>query len=450
MRESSGSPIEPQEGLVIIFDEPRRAPILNDIADERGVFRDAFSAVDWPFDMSMPELCVLSFDGQNLTHVALGEGGKRAVTAKRGVTFSRILACEPLPLSELASQLGFPIERVAVRASSPQGHLVEGETWSAFFRQVRRLAPDMAAKLIELERFRRARGHQRHTAAYEMLTLEADAIGTALEFAGMPRDVVLRTARLPDRDDGTIAPFISTLDPRHQKSPPPQQQPLIDDEVSALAHDAAVSAAWLAEAIAEGSLRGSAYFANRSRALTVYNVNNHPLETTLGVDLIYQNVPAQSFVLIQYKMFRQTGVDAPMAVRVDDRLEHQLDRMDAWIAELPVEPTPRGAQRLTAEPFFWKLCLPTLREVGSPDLVRGWYLSRPWMRELISGGDAVGPRGGRRVTEEMAKGGMSNSLFADLVQGTFVGSTGDGSDVFARIVKVLSSGGRSVIVCREE
>jgi hypothetical protein len=31
-----------------------------------------------------------------------------------------------------------------------------------------------------------------------------------------------------------------------------------------------------------------------------------------------------------------------------------------------------------------------------------------------------------------------------------VGSTGDGSDVFARIVKVLSSGGRSVIVCREE
>lgn len=45
----------PVEGLVIVFDEPRRAPVL-------------------------------SFDGKHLSHVALAEGGRRAVMVQRSLT----------------------------------------------------------------------------------------------------------------------------------------------------------------------------------------------------------------------------------------------------------------------------------------------------------------------------------------------------------------------------
>jgi hypothetical protein len=425
--------------MVIIFDEPRRAPRLRDIADEQGVFRDGFSSEDWPFDKDRPELCILSFGGEHFTHVALAEAGRQSGgTLKRAVTFDPIVACPPLPLAELAQNLDFPLTDVCVRTSSREGRRVEGRAWAALFEQLLRLAPEMAKALIDLDALRRLTTDHIPGSAYEQYTLEMNAIGTGLDLADMNRQGVLRAAALPRMLDGELQSGLDTLDRRQQE---PQARFY---EPDAIDHDAQVSATWVERAGNIG-VRGVANFRKGERLLRVYDVNNKRLETIMGVDLLYHNHRRNSFVLIQHKMMRHETPGSAPVYRVDDRMRKQMDRMDAYALKSGGE-APR---RLTNEAFFWKICEPALRRPRSPELAKGWYFSRPWMRELVASDDARGPRDGVRITEELTREGMSHTLFAELVQGCFIGSAGAHSVVLCGIVEAEVKLGLKVIVAVE-
>ena len=187
---------------------------------------------------------------------------------------------------------------------------------------------------------------------------------------------------------------------------------------------------------------GAMVFERKGERVTVINVNRHPVETTLGVDLIYYTHRYDAFALIQYKNFRREG--SGWVYRPDSQLEKELKRMRA----VPV--TPWSGQpndfRLTAEACFIKMCKPELAEPLAEGLIPGWYLPVTYWDALHLSGDTRGPREGEVITSETVGRYLNNSQFTDLVARGWLGSRGDASRWVATAVRLGLEEGKSIFL----
>src|SRR5262249_46353152 len=86
------------------------------------------------------------------------------------------------------------------------------------------------------------------------------------------------------------------------------------------------------------------------RRLEIANVNNTPVESRTGTDMIYYHEPTQSFVLVQYKRLDPRK----RSMHVDERLLSQLDRLDEVAKQSRIATKP-SEWRLGTDPCFLKL-----------------------------------------------------------------------------------------------
>lgn len=241
--------------------------------------------------------------------------------------------------------------------------------------------------------------------ARQVVAQERDAVGLALSFGRLDRDALDQWTP-PDEP----APFLSGID--HLE--------LREDQL--LIHDMLVFGDWQRE-----SVNGlwAQFSDSRGRRVHVMNVNRHPLETTLGADLIYYNHEHDAFTILQYKRMRwedkSTGLGREPIYRPahDKNLGKQILRMRAVEPDDSPPPSVMSEYRLGRAACYLKICHPDL-ELSGRDLGRGMYLDLD-LWDLALG--HLAPTGGNpAVTYGDTIRYLNNTEFIALVQGGWIGS----------------------------
>ncbi|WP_442753273.1 hypothetical protein ACNHKD_09660 [Methylocystis sp. JAN1] len=190
-------------------------------------------------------------------------------------------------------------------------------------------------------------------------------------------------------------------------------------------------------------------FTNGDTTLTVILANKQPLETQLGVDLIYVNETFKSVVFVQYKMF--AGVDGEEGYRPDKQLDEEIARMDAAAAKLAAvaDDTSCDGYRLGTDPFFLKFCSKLLSH-DAKGHVPGIYLPLSYWKRLVETPAANGKRGGKIVyAETFGRRHITPTHFIDMVGRGWVGTSALQTDVLVPYLKAAIDGKRGVVLAIE-
>jgi hypothetical protein len=391
--------------------------------------RDWFTTVLGVGEVSaQPMIGLISFDGYSVAAAALVERKARVATRKHLVRISRFVWIEEVPFAELQAALPSTVRRFF-----GLGALTAG-TAAQTVPTLLGLRPHSAEQIMELvaqlERPRRAalRGG-------EILAMEKDAIVVAMDIAGIDRGAIQDWSAPEDgAEDEGAAYFLSGL----------QQAQLREDQI--INHDVGVFGDW---EVVRRSAVGSVEFEREGHRLTVINVNRMAVETALGVDLIYHHETYDAFVMVQYKRMHSETVDGvkQAVYRPDANHQGQVENMRSIGV---AEPTDDPAEyRLNHGPCYFKLCNPETLDPYTTELLKGMYLPLEYFEALRLSGAVGGTRGGVAFSYENVHRRFSNSRFIDLVQHSWVGSSGKISEQLRTAVEFMVEHGRSVILAVE-
>lgn len=388
--------------------------------------RDWFTTVLGVAEVSaQPMIGLISFDGDSVAAAALVERRGRVATRKHVVRISRFVWIEELQLTELPDALPSTVRRFFGFGSLTAG--TAAQTIPTLVGLRPESAEEIMALVAALERPR-----PRRLPGGEVLAMEKDAVGLAIGLAGIDREALRDWSEPGDgtAEDG-VPHFLSGM--RHAV--------LREDQI--INHDAGVFGDW---EVVRRSAVGAVYFEREGHRLTVINVNRMAAETALGVDLVYYHETYRAFVMVQYKrMHSETvgGVDRAV-YRPDSNHPGQVESMrGVGVAEPTDDPVD---YRLDQRACYFKLCHPETFDPYTTDLLKGMYLPLEYFEALRGSGTVDGGRGGGAFSYENVPRRLSNSQFVDLVQHSWVGSSGEISEQLRSAVEFMVEHGRSVIL----
>lgn len=78
--------------------------------------------------------------------------------------------------------------------------------------------------------------------------------------------------------------------------------------------------------------------------------------------------------------------------------------------------------RLSSSSCFFKFCRMKTYDIDDRSLCHGSYIANDHLDLHLSSNDALGAKGGRRVTQESCDGGLTTTLFSDCVAYGLVGT----------------------------
>ena len=423
--------MEQYSGFLLLFDEPRRRALL--AHQQKGPprdwrFTDTVSTPDWePHDV---ELCFLALTPTHINFAALARRGRAVASAKAQIVFTDFVPLPNLALGRLQAAIRVRLLPHTIRSASGYGRRVPPAIWTRLFTAIKELCPEQASELDDLDRLRQSAQQPYGGPAVSTVAWERDAVGVALDVFGAKRASIL--ARWSPSASQGIPPFVKGLGATTVR------------EDSILGYDAATLPGW---AQLKRYVQGIVTFAKRSEYLTVVNVNRTPLETTLGVDLIYYHHVYKSYVLVQYKRMLKESTD--FVYRPTDKsYSRELERMRAFRAAYPDSgaATAVDAYRLDPSGFYFKLCPAETITPLDGTLVEGKYYPLAYWELLTSDGALHGTRGGLRVANRATKRHFSNTLFVNLVQAGWIGTRGVSSVALTAILSEALDNGRSVIL----
>jgi hypothetical protein len=194
---------------------------------------------------------------------------------------------------------------------------------------------------------------------------------------------------------------------------------------------------------------GASVFEQGGRRLEVLYANRNRLEHTLGVDLIYYNDSYELFVLVQYKLMGQEGLE--FVYRPDGQLFDELKRMDEFYTAFKANSAIQSHNefRLSDDGFLLKFVPQDGLRPASGELIRGMYVSREYMHFLVGPNGPKGGRGGTQITFKNAPRYLTNSQFAASVRSGWIGTRGVQSEALRRLIHRFYETGRAVVVSRE-
>jgi len=386
--------------------------------------------LDRPFSMAVSKsgvptvglgrLALILERGPNpaLTHLAWSEASG-FTTLDRILRFSEIVRLpEPVPLPSAMTELSAAQRRdFAKSIKSMERAIALTEAVSNKVRMaLRRLVGDSL-----LQRARPLRARIGGAAGHEIIEDQIDALSTALRCSGM--DLTLLDQARPSADQlGVLASLQGAT------------------EMHLIAHDARKTWPALPE-IPNANIQ-SHVFNDRGNLLHVMDVNATPVETATGVDLLYYNDRYKSFVGVQYK--RAADHDQATLAHLDERFIAQLGRMSAFDSLTASASTSLGYRTLAATTFV-KLAHTSATATRTSGLVDGPYIPATYLSHLYEDGELIGPRGGRSITYDNLKRWMPKTVFAEMVQYGWAGSTGVTRDRLDQWISEATAQNRSVI-----
>ena len=398
-------------GRILLLDEA-----YSTLADEYGEF-----TVTVPLRMAMEprEVWLLGLPDESsperaITHAAVAERGRKVASFDRHVRVFSLIKVRPLFVEELRSA-------VSRKHRAHVGGRTPSSAWAATLLSLERLRPEIADDLRFL---RRLAGEATLRSVTGGLRLEKDAVGVALEMSGMDRKRYLRDWSPPARSDGFLNGLSSVR--------------LREDQ--AIQHDAGVFGKW--RTIARHVTGETVFESRRGERLTVINTNRTPMERVLGVDLVYYSYRFGSFVIVQYKMFREEG--GRWVYRPDEQFYEELHRMSA----LPSSEWDglSANYRFSSDPRYLKLCWPRADDPNSTDLVKGRYVPIDFWEGAEAAGQFKGPRGATSVDDANLDRYLNNTEFTSLVAAGWIGSRDAPSRLIQDVIFGALDANRSVML----
>lgn len=421
-------------GYIIIFDEPKRSEILQKFIETRSEFSEALSIPDWK--IKDHEVCLLSFDGDNLTHVALAERGRQFVSYKQKVVFRYIINFEPINIKMIEREIGGRLRRHFTRVSNGIGGRVPPKTWNSLKSIIKSINPDALNKIERLENRKKQSNIIYDNKPYQVLAQEKDALALSLSIFDIDRSKIL-PYWISDNSRKAVAPFLHGI----------KSSEISEDTI--IIHDSKTFGDW--NHFKDIPIMAAVEFNKHDEKLTVLNTNRTSIERTLGVDLIYYHHTYDSFVLIQYKKMSSKSKDSRNYAywpNSDKSYNSELERMEAFESKYMVSKSEISLNgfRLHETPFFFKICSPMILNPLSSDMISGMYIPLTYWRVLLESGICVGPRGGIAISYSNIVRRLNNTSFIKLVQDGWIGSTPDISKHIINIIRNLLDLNHSVTI----
>jgi hypothetical protein len=264
---------------------------------------------------------------------------------------------------------------------------------------------------------------------------QRDAVVTALEIAPIPREQL----QIPPQLDGSAPAGLTSIFDSDGDVTTVEDLVILQDLDEA-------DEAWQ---FVKRQRYPAKTFTNGDTTLTIILANKQPLETQLGVDLIYVNETVKSVVFVQYKMF--AGVDGEEGYRPDQQLNEEIARMDAAAAKLAAVPGDDSCDgyRFSADPFFLKFCSKLLSR-DAKGHVPGIYVPVSYWKRLVKTPAAKGKRGGTIIyAETFGRRHFTPTHFIDMVGRGWIGTSALQTNVLAPLLKAAIDGRRAVVVAVE-
>lgn len=424
-------------GYILRVPDHRRKLLLEEAEHGESFYRSTpFVSEPVPvFDHSRraPLAVFASFEDGLITHIADGRKGQFAGT---GLVRLNLEDLQPLMRPVLFEDVLSGTDRRVrdhLKRRLDEGGLLPPKSLGAFVDRITELDPTIGPRLARFLARRAQALRDLQPRARENLAYQKEALGLALEIAGLPRDDLLSW----QPSDSGQQSFLDGL---------PGTQ--VREDTMLLADFSVVPGF---QPIREVTHYGSKVFSSEqdpSVRLTVIMANRQPLEQQTGADLIYFNETYRSFVMVQYKAMEKRDEETEFRWQDKDQFCDEIARMDALVQELRKVPSgndPDGF-RFADNPFFLKFCP---RVVFNPDdkgLFKGIYLPLDLWKRADAAGRFTGKRGGKVLTYENVGRRINNSEFVTLVGGSWVGTSIEQSAVLGDLIRTVLETGKTVTI----
>lgn len=436
MASANKKKVQEYGGFILTFERGRRKKIDAALRLYRHEATETFSAVDWKFHPRELVLLSLGIDessyvgAHTLNGAALMERMKTGgATGKLKMRLhSPVMFEEPIELKELPPAL----RRQDLFSTSLKLRRLQNETWRELFEQIKELRPRLASALSELER--RQFDDRRifpEDARTERLMEQRDAIGVAVDIAGLDRQRVLKSLDSARLDTASSA--LDLLD-----SEPLQEQDAIRMDQMAFG-----------KLLTQGMRH--ARFSNQSGAeVRIHVYDRKPIETVLGIDLLIYMPLYAAYILVQYKMMRKaSSIEGRWYYPVDPHLMKQLSAMNraSRVFHEPASlPIPIRDWRLSEEVFFWKFCESTRESDSEGSLIHGITLGRTHLDSFLGLQKRNQPRSGHRISYANCHRYLTTSQFVELAQAGWIGGGANARAFIEKLLKANQKGGRQTLI----
>jgi hypothetical protein len=427
---------EKRRGFILTFEPGRSEKIDAALRYGRREATETFSSVDWK--LFPRELVLLSFSfghdlgvwDETIDGVVLMERMKAGgATGKLKMRmYAPVMFENPIELKELPRAL----RRPKLFSTSVNLRRLEQAPWVKLLEHIKALRPNHAKKIDHLQsrQFDDGRIFPVNERTQRLME-QRDAIGTAVQVAGLDRASVLKSL-----DATKVHAADSVLD--LLDSEPIQEQ-------DALRIDKQAFGTLLSRGMRH------ARFSNSAGAEVRIHIYDHkPLESLLGIDLLIYMPLYRAFILIQYKMMkREKREDGGWYYPVDGHLMTQMSAMKRAAKQMRAprgSPTSVGDWRLSDEVFFWKFCEATRSSDSDASLVHGITLARPHLESFLQLAESKGRSNARRVGYENCRRYLTTSDFVSLAQAGWIGGGSGARLLLEALLKQNQKEGRQTIL----
>jgi len=398
--------------IVIFFaeTEEKREEII-DLINERKYFTDAARLNS---NIKKESVYALSLNGETIDYIAKGTKAGRVATFMDRIKFSNFFEVN-VSIAEITQS----IKGFEDRLTGTVNRIPPAMTKN-FIEILKKKESTIESWFEELETAKK-----RPTINFRREELD-DAFKVALKIGNFnlkDRSTVLKTS-------GVVPDFLEELN----------EVNLSEDEM--INHDLSMFNDW--ESLTSNVV-GMASFEKHREKLYIWNINRKPLESVIGVDLIYYIEEFQSFIMIQYK--RMIDENGTWVYRPTDKAyKREFINMKQFEENIPNEQTNSPVDfRLNPCPFFFKLCPSTVNRNEELNLIPGMYVPFEYWEKIIEDSTfAKGKNGGTAISFNNIGRYLTNTEFTGLAQKAWVGSTIDKSKRIAELVSRSIRGDKAV------
>jgi hypothetical protein len=423
------------KGGFLIYFEPERSVLFEERVRKNSHFSVELSQLD--NSTKTRELFLVCFDGKGESISAAAmvshKRGQRN-TGARNYRFSDFVLFSPIDVEQMRNGLSSEAKEALIISNGGVARRISLDVWGEVRRALASLRPAQA-KSLEALWSKVCQPEQVETELQlQNLALERDAIGLAFDCAGsgqIRRELLRKAAPVdPAAPEDSFIRYIN-------EAAPIQERELIELD----------KAVFERMELPDFRITGELSVGEGSRRLYVRTLDKGPLEPSIGVDLLIYLRELASLVMVQYKCcekkhsqwtYRPNGI-------FDEQME-SMRRAEDVFEKLRLEKLQlaRSAaellrnSRLCTAPFYVKFCKRTLLERQDGELCDGRLLRRADLEKLLLSEHGRGPQDGRVVNYAEIPRYLSNSDFAGLVSGGWIGTSHLDDDDLAAAVRGLT------------
>lgn len=188
---------------------------------------------------------------------------------------------------------------------------------------------------------------------------------------------------------------------------------------------------------------GRAVFQKGDERLVIYTANKLPLETMLGVDLVYINETRGNVVMVQYKMLEEDKkAKGDWHFRPDKQLRDEIARMKIHAIQAAT-----SDYRLSRNPFFFKF----VKRKIVDDSHQSFLVSLDHLNHILASPAAKGPRGGVRMSYDALDGTyLREADIVGLIRSGYVGTHSAETTALATILDAVAKGNKAVVMAWQQ